>query len=75
MVKYELVHYDYLDGDIRWDRKSLVKGLKVKNSNEQINGTVLFELVEDRKLKMEIFDGKTAEEVDKFSENILLYER
>jgi len=75
LVKYELVYYDYFDGDIRWDRKSLVKGLKVKNSDEQIIGTVLFELIEDRILKMDIFDGKTAEEVDGFSENALTYKR
>ncbi len=37
--------------------------------------TVLFELVEDRKLKMEIFNNKTPEEIEDFSENALIYER
>ncbi len=75
LVKYGLVNFDYFDEDIRWDRKSLVKGLKVKNSDERIIGTVLFELIEDRKLKVEIFDNKTPEEIEGFSENTLTYER
>ncbi len=75
LVKYGLVNFDYFDGDNRWDRKSLVKGLKVKNSDERIIGTVLLELIEDRKLKMEIFNNKTPEEIEDFSENALIYER
>ncbi len=74
-IKYELVYYNYFNGDVCWDRKSLIKGLVVKNSEEQIIGTVLFELIEDRKLKVEIFDGKIVGEVDGFSENFLIYER
>ena len=57
-----------------WDRQSLVKGLKVKNSLE-VSGVILLELIEDRKLKVEIFSGKTAKQVNGFTQNSKLYER
>jgi len=74
-VAYELVSYDYFIDDTRWDRESLVKGLKVKNNEGEVMGTVLFELIEDRTLKMEIFDGKTADDISGFTDGALIYER
>lgn len=70
LVKYELVSYYYGD----WDQKSLVRGIKVKNY-ESTEGVVLFQLIEDRKLKVEIFPGKTSAEVNGFTENAKTYER
>jgi len=74
LVKYELVDFDYYDGDQSWDRASLVKGLKVRNG-EYVSGVALFQLLEDRKLKVEIFPDKTADEVAGFTENSKIYER
>lgn len=74
LVTYELVEFDYKDGDDWWDRNKLVKGLKAKNSQE-IHGVVLLELIEDRKLKVEIFPGKNAAQVSSLTKNAKIYER
>lgn len=74
LIKYELVDYDFYNGSNRWDRKSLVKGLKIRNY-DFVNGVVLFQLIEDRKLKVEIFPDKNAIEINGFTENSLLYIR
>ena len=73
-VKYELVSYDYYDGAEVWDRASLIKGLKVKNY-VNVQGVVLFQLIDDRLLKVEIFPNKVANEVTDFTENVLIYVR
>ncbi len=73
-VLYELVDYDYYDGDVRWDRESLVKGLKLRNS-DFVQGVVLFQLLEDRRLKVEIFPYTTADGVGTFTENAMIYVR
>lgn len=74
IVEYELTDFEYYDGDSHWDRESLVKGLDARNS-EHVSGVVLFELVEDQRLKVEIFDGATASEVTGFTGNAIFYER
>jgi len=71
---YELVDYDYYDGDVRWDRESLVKGLKLRNS-DFVQGVVLFQLIENRKLKVEIFPDMTAAGVGTFTANAMIYVR
>jgi hypothetical protein len=73
-ILYELVDYDYYDGDLRWDRESLVKGLRLRNS-DFVQGVVLFQLIEDRKLKVEIFPDTTAAGVGTFTENAMIYVR
>ena len=74
LVKYELVGYDHYNGDEVWDSVTLVKGLKVKNNND-VSGVVLFQLIEDQKLKVEIFPNETAETVSSFTEDVMIYER
>jgi len=74
LVKYALVNYDYFDRDKRWDRRSWVKGLKVRNGN-QVQGVVLFQVLGSEKLKVEIFPGKTASQVSGFSHSAMIYER
>jgi hypothetical protein len=73
-ILYELVDYDYYDGDVRWDRESLVKGLKLRNG-DFVQGVVLFQLIEDRKLKVEIFPYATADSVGSFTANAMIYVR
>ncbi len=73
-ILYELIDYDYYDGDVRWDRESLVKGLKLRNS-DFVQGVVLFQLIENRRLKVEIFTDTTAAGVGTFTENAMIYVR
>ncbi len=76
LVKYELVEIGYVQGDGSfWDRKSKPKGgLKVKPS-QFVKGTVLVQLLEDRKLKFEAFPGKTATQVSGFSSGAKIFIR
>ncbi len=74
IVKYELVDYDYYIGNNHWDRTTVSKEVKAKNS-DQVQGTMLFQLLEDGKLKIEIFPDKKTEEVDGFKNNPKIYER
>jgi len=73
-ILYEIVDYEYYDGEEIWDRQSLVKGLKLRNS-DYVQGVVLFQLIEDRKLKVEIFPDQTAAGVGTFTENAMIYVR
>lgn len=74
LVKYELTSYDYYNGAEVWDRSTLIQGLNVQNYNS-VQGVVLFQLIEDRRLKVEIFPGQTAQTVTAFTENALFYVR
>jgi hypothetical protein len=75
VVKYELVHYEYYVGGQRWDRQSLVKGLEALNNDDSVLGVALFELLEDRRLKMEVIPDKTASEVNGFTKAAKIFER
>lgn len=70
-----MVEYDHYDGDELWDSINLVKGLKTKNNDIMIGGVVLFQLIEDQKLKVEFFPTETAETVSDFTEDVMIYER
>ncbi len=75
IVKYELAEIDYiLENSQSWDRMSVVKNIKVRDSNN-VEGTVLVQMLEDRKIKFEAFPGKTASQVTGFSGKAKVYER
>lgn len=76
IVKYELVQFDYLDGDTGgpWDKRTPIKNPKLKPF-DQIQGVVLFQIIEDRKLKVETFPGQKASEVSGFTGKEIFYER
>lgn len=75
LVKYGLVDFEYIIPNGQpWDRASLVKDLKVRNASK-LHGTILFQLVEKRKLKMEIFPEKRVSQVSGFSDNAKIYVR
>ena len=74
LVVYELTDYEHFYNESRWDGSSLVKGLKVQNS-EYVRGVILLQLIEDRRLKVEIFPNKTSETANSFTENAKIYER
>lgn len=77
LIKYELIQQDWMVASTgqNWDRMSLVKGLKAKNHDERVDGVALLQLLEDRKLKAEVFPGKTASQVSVFTANAVMYER
>lgn len=75
LVVYELVDYDYYAGGVRWDRGSYAAGIEARNMDGTTHGVVLFQLIEDRVLKVETFPGKTAAEVTGFTAAALLFER
>ena len=74
LVKYELVHYNFYDGQNYWDMKTLRKGLKIKNDN-YVAGVALYRLIDKRRLKAEFFPGKQASQVTGFTNTALIYER
>ncbi len=74
LVKYELVEYHLYDGDKEWDFKSLVKGLKLKNGDD-VFAVALVQMLGDRKLKVEVFPNKTAQQVAGFTDNAKMYTR
>ncbi len=75
LVKYELVSYAYSGSDsIPWDQQTPIKNIQGKNQT-QIQGVVLVQMQEDRKIKFESFPGKRADQVSGFSEKAITYER
>jgi len=59
MIIYELTDYEYYKDNNRWDTNSLVQGLKLQNGLS-IRGTILLQIIEDQKLKVEIFPNEIA---------------
>jgi len=74
IIKYELVNFDYYNGTDVWDGKFFEKNLDTKN-DDLVQGVVLFKLIENERLKVEIFPGKTSEEIDGFSDDFYIYKR
>lgn len=76
IIKYELVTYDYKTGGTGapWDRMTYASNLKAVNNDNEIRGVVLLQLLDDRKLRIEIFPGKIAAEVSGFV-SPTIYER
>ena len=58
-----------------WDRDSLVKGVVAKNHENQVEGTVLVQMLENRKIKFEAFPGKKASQVTAFTASAKVFER
>ncbi|MBI2599896.1 hypothetical protein HYW43_03185 [Candidatus Daviesbacteria bacterium] len=75
IIKYELVQYQYYDKlGGAWDLKHVI-GEPASKNTDFIQGTALLQLLEDRKLKLEVFPGKTASQVSGFTPNARIYER
>lgn len=76
LVKYELVTFDYVNSSGNtWDTKSYSPGIKVRNLDDQTQGVVLVQILENKKLKMEVFPGKTPSEVSSFTNKAKIYYR
>jgi hypothetical protein len=75
LVVYELVQLDRVDSSGRlWDRMHFAAGLRRRDGSQAL-GTVLLQLLEDRRLRVEIFMGKQATQVSDFTSAALVYER
>ena len=75
LVKYEAVSYDHYTGNNLWDGMSFSNNINSKNNDNEIKGTILVQLIENRKLKLETFPGKKADEVSGFKDKARIYER
>lgn len=73
--KYELTFIEYLRGSgEHWDRMNPYTDIKARPQS-QVQGVVLVQLIEKRKLKFEAFPGKSRDQVSGFTSNALIYER
>jgi hypothetical protein len=75
IVKYELVGFYYDKNGSRWDLNSFTQNLKVKEEPGTPVGTVLFQVLPNNELKVEVFVGKTTSQVSGFTANAQVYER
>ena len=78
LVKYELVDWSYVYGKNQeaWEgiTRKAEKDIKVITW-PHVRGVVLFQLLDDDYLRMEVFPGVTAAEVGFFTENAKVYVR
>lgn len=75
LVKYDLVRWEYfLEDGSRWDKSSLARGIKAKPSSSHF-GCALVQMLEARKIKFEVFVGKSCDEVNSFTDSSIVYER
>lgn len=77
IIKYELKQYEHYDpdnGQTWMSNTGPIKNPKGRVKGEA-EGTVLLQLIESRKLKIETFPGKTASQVIGFTEKALNYVR
>ena len=76
LMKYELVTWEYLtENGNQWDRQGFAKITGSKRFESQIEGVVLAQMTGERRLKFEVFPGKTASQVNGFTSNAKIYER
>ncbi len=74
LVKYELINFQYVSSDGQQIEGGYEPNMKVIEGQE-LFGTVIFQLMETRKLRMEVFPGKTSGEVLGFTAEARIYER
>jgi len=75
MIKYELVDFGYVTSDGKdWDRTTFAEGI-TGIGYDSVRGVVLVEMVDSRKIKFEVFPGKTAGQVSGFTDNSKIYKR
>lgn len=75
LVGYELVQIDWVDGNGQfWDRIHYAAGVH-RSDSSQVLGTVLLQLIADRRLQVELFMGKRASQVTGFTSAAVVYER
>lgn len=76
LVKYELVQFSYIDKETKqgWMMMSTPAGVESVNAGF-IQGVALIQMVEEGRLKAEVFPGKTATQVSGFTNKAKIYVR
>ncbi len=75
LVVYELVQIVWVDANgNRWDNMHYLPGVH-RNDSQQVEGTILVQMLADRRLKFEVFMGKRASQVSGFTDAAVIYER
>lgn len=76
LVKYELRPWGYINqqNGRSWNYKESFDGFRVQPMGD-VQGTVLMQMLDARRLKIEIFPGKGANEVQGFTAKAAVYER
>ena len=76
MLKYELIKYDYktASGE-RWDRWHFAKIGEAYGLESEIQGVVLVQMLEKRKIKLEVFPYQKGSEIIGFTNNAKIYVR
>lgn len=65
-IIYELVDWDYMVGDQRWDRVTFAEGIRAVPS-DYVVGSVIVELLDDRTIMFETFPGLSRSAIDGFT--------
>jgi hypothetical protein len=75
-VKLGLLRYNYslADGKPWSDRSTHARGMKLMQT-EELKGTALVEVLDGEKLKVELFPGKSANQVTGFTSAAMMYDR
>ncbi|MBI2151160.1 hypothetical protein HYU21_00335 [Candidatus Woesearchaeota archaeon] len=74
LIKYELINYEYVVDGQPWNRNTFARNIKGIEGQES-KGVILVQMVEDRLIKVEIFPGKTANEISGFTGEEKTFER
>lgn len=74
LIVYDLVDFEYYKDGTVWNRSYLSKGLELRGT-EHVRGVILLQLLEDRKLKVEIFPNQTSNEVSNFTKDAKIFVR
>lgn len=77
LVKYELVQFGYYNKatGADWRVMEPVSDPAARNYDRHVMGVALLQLIDKRKLKVEVFPNKTASQVSGFTDKALIYER
>lgn len=74
-VRYNLVEFDFqTQNGEHWDRITPTKNITVVETTQR-HGSILFQMVGDRKLKVEVFPNADETIELSFTENAVIYER
>lgn len=74
LVKYGLAEFEFIKEDgSHWDGMSFAKNIKIKATNAA--GCVLYQLIQEQKLKMEAFPGVSCGSVSGFGTQASIYTR
>ena len=74
LVKYELMDFYYTSNGEMWDHMHMAPNIGVSSSGP-VKGIVLVQLLESRKIKVEVFPNKSAGEVQGFTSDAKTYTR